>query len=167
MQWQLFLPSRAGPLNPRRLMKRPRLGEMLQQLLFLTTSFGTSLSRPSSGNFHSRNPVCWKLPPLISQVSQGAPFLSLTSHPSSLLSLPPCLVQGGHPHGETEDMLFRKDISSWQPAHLRDLAVPCTSSNCNNRSQTAAITITTAYVSPSQQVLQQINLKCFSLADCI
>lgn len=32
----------------------------MQQLLFLTSSFGISLSLSSSDNFHSRKPVCWK-----------------------------------------------------------------------------------------------------------
>lgn len=64
-------------------------------------------------------------------------------------------------------MLFRKDVSFWQPAYLRDLAALCMSSNCSNLSHAPAIAITTAYVSLSQQVFQQINLKGFSLADCI
>ena len=158
------------PEAPGRLVKGPGLAEVLQQLLFLTCSFGISLSHPSSDNFHSRNPACWKLHPLISQMSQAAPFLSLPPQLSSLPScrcLPPYLVQGGHPYEETEEMVFRKDVSSWQPAYLRDLAALRTSSNCSNPSHTPAITITTAYVSLSQQVFQRINLKGFSLADCI
>lgn len=155
------------PEAPGTLVKRLGLGEVLQQLFFLTSSFGISLSCPSSDNFHSRNPACWKLHPLISQMSQTAPFLSLPPRFSSLLSCrcsPPPLGQAGHPHGETEEMLFRKDVSSWQSAYLRDLAAFCMSSNS---SHTPTITITTAYVSLSQQVFQQINLKDFSLADCI
>lgn len=64
-------------------------------------------------------------------------------------------------------MLFAKDVSSWQPAYLRDLSALCMSSNCLNPSHSPAITITTVYVSLPQQVFQQINLKGFSLADCI
>lgn len=150
-------------------MKRLGLGEVLQQLLFLTSSLGISLSSPSpsSGNFCSRNPACWKLHPLISQISPAAPSLSLPPCLSSLPScrcVPACLVQAGHPHRETKEMLFRKDVSSWQPAYLRDLAALRMSSN---PSHTPAITITTVYVSLSQQVFQQINLKGFGLADCI
>lgn len=157
------------PEAPGRPVKRPGLGEVLQQLLFLTSSFSISLSHPNSDNFLSRNPACWKLHPLISQMAQAAPFLSLPPHLSSLLSCRcflPCLVQAGQPHGETEEMLFRKDVSSWQPAYSRDLAALRMSSNCSNPSRMPAITITTAYVSLSQLVFQRINLKGFSLADC-
>lgn len=64
-------------------------------------------------------------------------------------------------------MLFTKDVSSWQPAHLRDLSALCMSSNCSTLSHTSAITITTAPVSLSLRVFQQINFKGFSLAACI